>query len=143
QKLKAELKSKLEAIEKDRNTLEEGIQILREKAVIRELEEKVREEQDAVSRLSFEKRELEDELKQPSRFEISETVEKTKAELEDKKDKFGTEAKEQPETEKTEQTRAIWKKPEETSESDKEPEETSESDKEHEEQESKKKLRFF
>lgn len=146
QKRKEELMSKLEAVRRDRNTLEEGIRILKEKAAVRELEQKLREEQNAFSKLSFEKKELEERLNQPSRFStIKVAVEKNKTELEHKKDTSETEAKEQPQTEEPEQPETketeeigpIWKEHEEESER-----EESESDKEPE-QESKKKLRFF
>jgi len=125
QKLRAELESKLAAAQRDRIALEEGMQIFREKAAVRELEKKLKEEQNALTNLRIEKKELEDQMKTPTKLSISEAIQKTKAEIENKKDT--------PETGKEEHSRVIWKKDEQTPESD----ESSE------EQEKKKKRRFF
>jgi len=125
QKLRTELERRLISIEEEQKTVEEETRVLREKAAIRELEKKVREKQDALASLRIKKKELEDQMKGPTKLSISEAIQKTKAEIESKKDT--------PETEKEEQPRVIWKKDEQTPESD----ESSE------EQEKKKKRKFF
>jgi hypothetical protein len=120
QKKRAELESGLATVRKDRNTLEQETKVLGEKVAIWELEEKLKEEQDAVARLTFEKKELEDKMKGPSKFSVSEAIQKTK-EKEEKK--------------------VIWRKDESTPESDEKPE--AESKEPPEEEDGKKKLRFF
>lgn len=117
QKLRAELESKLAAIDADQKSVEESIKVLREKAAIRELEKKVRERQNALASLAFEKNELEEKLKhEPKESWMPEDVPKAKEEIESKEDVL--------ETEKEEKQEPVS-------------EETSE------EQDSKKKLRFF
>jgi chromosome segregation ATPase len=116
QKLRAELESRLATIDEEQETVEEESKILREKTAIRELEKKIREKQDALASLRIEKKELEDNLKAPNRLSISEAIQKTKAEIENKKD---------------------------TLETEKEEGQKSESDETQEEENSKKKLRFF
>jgi hypothetical protein len=132
-KLRAELESKLGYAQRDRKALEEGMQILREKAAVRELEDKLREEQDAVTSLRIEKKELEDKTKVPNMLSILEVIKKPKAEMEGKKDT--------PEKEKEEHSRMIWKKDEQAPENTKPQED--ESKESEEEQEKKKKRRFF
>jgi len=94
QKLRAELESRLAAIDEEQETAKEEAKILREKAAIRELEKKIREKQDALASLRIEKKELEDNLKAPNRLSISEAIQKTKAEIENKKDTLETEKEE-------------------------------------------------
>jgi len=105
QKLRAELESRLAAIDEEQETLEEESKIIREKAAIRELEKKMREKQDALANLRIEKKELEDNLKAPNKKElkdtfnapnklsIAEVIQKTKAEIEKKKNRLETERK--------------------------------------------------
>lgn len=149
QKLRTELERRLATIEEEQKTVEEETNILREKAAIRELEKKVREKQDALASLRIKKKELEDQIKAPTKLSISEAIQKTKAEIENKKNAL--------ETEKEEQPKVIWKKDEQTPES-KEPQEDEntksaedeskesqedESKESQEDQDKKKKLRFF
>jgi len=117
QKLRAELESKLATIDADQKKVEESITVLREKAAIQHLERKVREKQDALVTLTFEKNELKKKLKQePQESWMPEDIPKGKEEMESKED--------MPETEKEEEQEPV-------------------SDKTPEEQDSKKKLRFF
>jgi hypothetical protein len=116
QKLRTELESRLAAIDEEQETAEEELKILREKAAIRELERKMKEKQDALASLRIEKKELEDNSKAPNRLSISEAIQKTKAEIENKKD---------------------------TLETEKEEGQKSESDETQEEEDSKKRLGFF
>jgi hypothetical protein len=142
-KQRAELESKLTHAQRDRKALEEGMQILREKTAIRELEDKLKEEQDAVTSLRIETKELEDKTEVPNKLSILEVIKKPKAEMEDKKDT--------PETEKEEHSRIIWKRDDQTPISWKKDEQTPENTKPQEdeskeskeEQEKKKKRRFF
>ncbi len=125
QKLRAELESRLAAVDDEQKTVEENVKILREKAAIRELEKKVKEKRDIVASLRIEKKELEDKLKEPNKLSMSDAVLIAKVEIENKKDKL--------ETLKEEPSKAMWKEDEKTLETDETPEE----------QEKKKKLRFF
>ncbi len=125
QKLRAELESRLAAVDDEQKTVEENVKILREKAMIRELEKKVKEKRDIVASLRIEKKELEDKLKEPNKLSMSDAVLIAKVEIENKKDKL--------ETLKEEPSKAIGKDHEKTLETDETPEE----------QEKKKKLRFF
>ena len=129
-KLRAEFENKLANATRDRKALEEEMQILREKAAVRELEDKLREEQDAIAGLRIEKKGLENKSKSTKEFATSGIIQKPGAETKDKIDK--------PETD--EQTRIIWKKDEQTPENTKPLEDEN---KELEEQEKKKKLKFF
>lgn len=131
QKLRTELESRLAAIEEEQKAVEEETRILREKAAIRELERKVREKQEELANLRIEKKELEDKLKAPNKLSISEAIQKTKAEIESKKELL--------ETRKEEQPRIIWKKDEQTSESGKTPE----AERKEPVEEKKRKLKFF
>jgi hypothetical protein len=133
--------------------VEEETRVLREKAAIRELERKMREKQDALANLRIEKKDLEDKMKAPNRKEltdtlktsnnlsISEAIQKTKEEIEKKKNALETEKKETP--------KIIWKKDEQTPENTKPQEDESnkpsedESKESEEEQGKKKKLKFF
>jgi len=124
QKLRAELESRLAAIEDDEKTVEEDITILREKAAVQDLKKKIKEKGDALASLRIEKKELEDKMKEPSILSISEAIHKAKTEKEKNK--------ETQETEKKEASMEAWKKDEQPPES----EETSE-------EQQKKKLRFF
>lgn len=168
QRRKEDLMNRLEVIRRDRSTLEEGIRILKERMAVRELEERLRAEQNALSKLSFERQELEERLNQPGKLSVLEAIEKAKTEQKHKENTVEAEPKKQPETEETKQPEAEETKEteaeateqsetEETKEREteeteqiramwKEHEETSESDKEPEEpeeHESKKKLKFF
>jgi hypothetical protein len=125
QKLKAELESRLVAVEDEQKTVEENVKILREKVAIRELEKKAKEKRDVVVSLRIEKKELEDKLKEPNKLSMSDAVLIAKVEIENKKDKL--------ETQEEEPSKVVGEKDEKTLETD----ETSE------EQEKKKKLRFF
>ncbi|NIW13599.1 MAG: hypothetical protein GWN31_06625 [Candidatus Thorarchaeota archaeon] len=117
QKLRAELENKLAAIDADQKKVEESITVLREKAAVRDLERKVREKQDALAALVFEKNELEEKLKhEPKESWMPEDVPKAKEEIESKEDVL--------ETEKEEKQEPV-------------------SEETPEEEESKKKLRFF
>lgn len=124
QKLRAELESRLAALEDDEKTVEEDITVLREKAAVEDLKRKIKEKGDALSSLRVEKKELEDKMKEPNFLSISEAIHKVKAEKEKNK--------EMQETEEKESSTETWKKDEEPPES----EETSE-------EQQKKKLRFF
>jgi hypothetical protein len=153
QKLRTELESRLAAIEKEQKTVEDETRMLREKATIRELERKMREKQDALASLRIEKKELEDKMKAPNKKElvdtlktsnklsISEAIQKTREEIEQKKNALGMEKEEPP--------RVIWKTDEQTPENTKPQEDESkkpsedESKESKEEQEKKKKLKFF
>lgn len=126
QKLRAELESRLAALEDDEKTVEEDITVLREKAAVEDLKRKIKEKGDALSSLRVEKKELEDKMKEPNFLSISEAIHKVKAEKEKEKNK------EMQETEEKESSTGTWKKDEEPPES----EETSE-------EQQKKKLRFF
>ncbi len=125
QKLRAELESRLVAVEDEQKTVQENVKILREKAAIQELEKKVKEKQDVVASLRIKKKELEDKLEDPNKLSMSDAVLIAKVEIENKKDKL--------ETRKEEPSKAIGKKDEKTLETDETPEE----------QEKKKKLKFF
>ncbi len=117
QKLRAELENKLAAIDADKKKAEESITVLREKAAVQDLERKVREKQDALAALVFEKNELEEKLKhEPKESWMPEDVPKAKEEIESKEDVL--------ETEKEEKQEPV-------------------SEETPEEEESKKKLRFF
>jgi hypothetical protein len=153
QKLRTELESRLAAIEEEQKSVEDETMVLREKAAIRELERKMRGKQDALANLRIEKKDLEDKMKAPNRKEledtlktsnklsISEAIQKTKEEIEKKKNAL--------EMEKEETPRIIWKKDEQTPENakpreyeSKEPSEDKSKESE-EEQGKKKKLKFF
>lgn len=86
QKLRTELESRLEAIDDEQKTVEENVKLLREKLVIRELEEKMREKRDMIASLRIEKNELQERLKKPNTLSMSETFLKAKAEIENKED---------------------------------------------------------
>jgi len=60
-KLRTELESILASIEGEQKTVEEGMEILRQKVAIRELEESVRRRQEELAGLGLEKKRLEDE----------------------------------------------------------------------------------
>jgi hypothetical protein len=153
QKLRTELESRLAAIEEEQKTVEEETKVLREKAAIRELERKMREKQDALANLRIEKKELEDKIKAPNEEEledtsktstklsISEAIQKTKEEIEKKKNAL--------EMEEEENQRVIWKKDDQAPEDAKPEEDESkepsedESKESEEEEEKKKKLKFF
>jgi len=124
QKLRAELESRLAALEDDEKTVEEDITVLREKAAVEDLKRKIKEKGDALAGLRVEKKELEDKMKEPNILSISEAIHKVRAEKEKNK--------QMQETEEKESSTETWKKDEEPPES----EETSE-------EQQKKKLRFF
>ncbi len=140
-KQRAELESKLVAVRKNRNALEDETGVLEETVAIRELEEELKKEEDVVAKFTLKKGELKNKLKAPKEFATSGITQKSGAkinvgELEDKlklTKEFATsvdiqkseaEAKDKidkPETD--EQTRIIWKKNEQTPESGETPEE--------------------
>ena len=158
-KQRAELESKLVAVRKNRNVLEDETGVLEETVAIRELEEELKEEEDAVAKFTLKRGELKNKLKAPKEFATSGITQKSGAkinvgELEDKlkltkefatsgiTQKSGAETKDKidkPETD--EQTRVIWKRDEQTPENAKPQED--ESKESEEKQEKKKKLRFF
>jgi hypothetical protein len=137
-KQRAELESKLVAVQKNRNTLEDETGVLEETVAIRELVEKLKEEEDAVAKLTLKREELRNRSKAPKESATPKAAQKMKEEVEDK-----------PET--AEQTRVIWKRDEQTPISWKRDEETpenakpqeDESKESEEKQEKKKKLKFF
>ena len=122
QRRKEEMLNRLEAIKQDRLALEESIHILREKNAIRELEGQMRAEQNVLSKLSFEKQELEERLNQPIKLSIINAIEQARKSREDNMNTKETEATDS-DAEQEEQSEAAWKEPEEEAESDKEPEE--------------------
>jgi len=131
QKVRAELESRLAAIDDEHKTAEEDLKILREKATIRELERKMKEKGDVVAGLRIEKKELEDKMKdpnklskkkeledktrEPNKLSLSEAILKAKAEMENKKDTV--------EEEKEEPSSVFQKKDERTPERDEKPKE--------------------
>ena len=61
-KLRTELESRLAAIEEEKKTEEEEIEIIRQKVAIRDLEESMRRRREELAGLRLEKRRLEDEV---------------------------------------------------------------------------------
>jgi hypothetical protein len=116
QKVRAELESRLAAIEDEQKTVGEDVMVLREKVAIRELEKKMKEKRDVVASLRIEKNELEGKMKGSNRLSLSETIMKAKEETENEKDAL--------ETEKEEPSNKILRKDEQIPESDETPEES-------------------